>query len=177
MLSPMEYYGGEFDVNGEIKNGGAQYQTPNQIPKESASALIFFRVFGVLGIIIVGIFAVVILPSWLVGAAIIGAVIAIPAWLVLRSSASLKRAESGRYERLVSEYGETIAQRIVEGMVWIGQTEDQVRESAGQPIAIDTTTTEGRRTEVWKYGHAGGNRYAGRITLVNGAVTKWTIKQ
>lgn len=88
-----------------------------------------------------------------------------------------KQSTYEREARLVAAYGRKVADAIIGGMIWTGQSADQVRESVGQPCAIDSTTTERSRTEVWKYGHRGGSRYTGRITLVDGAVTKWTIKQ
>lgn len=164
----MGYIGGESDGSEEQKtNDRAEPSTPFRIGPFAES---------VLGVI-ASIAALLLLP-FIVSFPLIIAGICYWKWSAARRSISAaKQSADERRARLIAAHGVQVADAIIGGMVWTGQSSDQVRESVGQPCAIDSTTTERSRTEVWKYGHRGGSRYTGRITLVDGAVTKWTIKQ
>lgn len=78
-----------------------------------------------------------------------------------------------RRGRLIEFYeDEEIVERIMRHEYWIGQTEDQLRDSMGDPEDIDSTETKRTRKEVWKYEQTRSNSYALKITLSNGVVSK-----
>jgi hypothetical protein len=82
-----------------------------------------------------------------------------------------------RIAYLRSKYDdEQIVQKIFQGYFWNGQTEEQLYDSLGPPVDVDTKALKTKTKEVWKYGHRGGNRYGLRITLENGCVSGWENK-
>lgn len=78
--------------------------------------------------------------------------------------------------RLVVTYGDQIADRIMRGMFWQGQTKDQLVESLGAPLDIDQKVLKTKTREVWKYNQRGKNRYGLKITMEDGVVTEWDQK-
>lgn len=77
---------------------------------------------------------------------------------------------------LVNGSADTVASRIARRELWLGQTEEQVRASLGEPVDIDEKVMKTRKRQVWKYDQKGANRFATRITLENGIVTGWDRK-
>jgi hypothetical protein len=71
---------------------------------------------------------------------------------------------------------ENIVQKIVGGYFWQGQTQEQLIDSIGRPIAIDNKALKSVVREVWKYNQTGKNRFSLRVTLENGRVTGWDNK-
>lgn len=49
---------------------------------------------------------------------------------------------SERENNLINKYGKEIADKIINGKVWVGMTEDMLIESCGAPEYINTTTTD-----------------------------------
>jgi hypothetical protein len=82
-----------------------------------------------------------------------------------------------RLEYLRSKYpDETVVQRILQRSYWEGQTSEQLTDSLGTPVSVDTKIVKTRTREVWKYNHRGANRYGLRVTVDNGSVTGWDHK-
>ena len=69
-----------------------------------------------------------------------------------------------------------LVRNIVNGYFWQGQSEGQLTDSLGSPVAIDEKILKTKTKEIWKYNHQGGNRYSLRITVENGYVVGWDQK-
>ena len=86
-----------------------------------------------------------------------------------------KRA--ARLAFLRAKYGdENIVQRIMRRNYWQGQTADQLRDSLGNPSAVDKNLLKTRKREVWKYQPTGVNRFRLRITLDDDVVVGYGHK-
>ena len=82
-----------------------------------------------------------------------------------------------RLEYLRAKYGdESIVQKILDGYVWQGQSEEQLKDSMGFPIAVDRSVLKTKTKEVWKYDKQGTNRFGLRVTVENGYVVGWDKK-
>ena len=85
-----------------------------------------------------------------------------------------------RYSRqkyITSKYHDSeIANRILAGQFWQGQTSEQLIDSIGKPIDVDHKALKTKSKEVWKYKSLGKNRYGLRITVENGEVIGWDMK-
>lgn len=80
-------------------------------------------------------------------------------------------------ELLIRKYGNfEIANKIMEGEFWQGQTQEQLIDSLGEPIEVDQKVTKRKTIEVWKYEQTGRGRFALRIRLENGIVVGWDDK-
>lgn len=73
--------------------------------------------------------------------------------------------KAARLSMLTERYGQADAERIAQGVVWIGMTHEQLRESWGSPRDVNTTTTAAGKSEQWVYGDS---QY---VYLENGRVT------
>jgi len=73
-------------------------------------------------------------------------------------------------------HDEEVVQKIYDGYFWTGQTQEQLRDSLGTPVAIDNKLLKTMTREVWKYQPSGVNRYRLRITVENGRVASWDQK-
>jgi len=95
------------------------------------------------------------------------------------TAASVERKRLSRYEQLREKYGSaSVAQRIVDREIWVGQSFEQVCESFGEPHAIDSTAGKGRPERVtWLYDSIGRWGYETRITAEHGLVVSWKTKQ
>jgi hypothetical protein len=69
-----------------------------------------------------------------------------------------------------------LVQKIFNGYFWQGQTEAQLMDSLGPPVAIDNKLLKTKVREVWKYRQQGVNRFALRITVEDGYVSSWDQK-
>lgn len=78
-----------------------------------------------------------------------------------------------RRQRLVANYGEEIAERILAKQVWQGMTNEQLIESWGSPADRDYEVKKTNTKETWKYGQTGKNRFSNRVYLENGIVVGW----
>jgi hypothetical protein len=91
------------------------------------------------------------------------------------AEAQRKVQRKARIEYLMSRHSgdaELVA-RIEAGELWIGQTEDQLRDALGEPEDIDEKVMKTRRREIWKYDQVGTNRFSTKITLDDGEVVSW----
>jgi hypothetical protein len=87
-----------------------------------------------------------------------------------------RRAEAQRRSSLLSRFGEEACSRILARNVWLGQTEEQLREALGKPVDIGRKVMKTKSRETWKYGQTGANRFKTRVILENGFVTGWDRK-
>lgn len=82
-----------------------------------------------------------------------------------------------RLEYLRSKYhDEEIVQKIIGGFIWQGQSEAQLKDSMGDPVAIDRAVLKTKTKETWKYNQQGVNRFGLRVTVENGYVIGWDKK-
>lgn len=113
---------------------------------------------------------------WLFGLSLIGyvllAVVAYFAWEWLAPIV----AEHRRENRLRARYSGQTLNDLIGKVIWEGETAEQVRDSLGPPVEIETQARKTKHKEVWKYGHEGGNRFRLRITLDDGQVVGWKLR-
>lgn len=81
-----------------------------------------------------------------------------------------------RLATLRSKYSEVDVQRITGKTVWQGQTEEQLIDTLGCPVAVDRKVLKTIRREVWKYGRTSAQRYRLRVTVEDGRVIGWNHK-
>ena len=82
-----------------------------------------------------------------------------------------------RRKQLTARYGDSeIARRIMKREVWQGETQEQLLESLGQPADIDQKVLKTKSKEVWKYRPTGKNRFGLKVTLDDGVVVAWDMK-
>lgn len=106
--------------------------------------------------------------AWIIGIAI--------AWKVVATYFAEKRRKE-RIAFLMSKYGdEKIVDMIMERTMWQGQTEEQLRDSLGNPAAMDASVLKTKTKDVWKYHREGRNRFALRVIVENGLVVGWKQK-
>ena len=88
-----------------------------------------------------------------------------------------KKKAKDRLDYLVGKYkDEEVVRRILGGYFWQGQTKEQLVDSIGHPLAIDSKVLRTTVREVWKYSRTGKNRYGLRVTLEDGLVVGWDNK-
>ena len=76
--------------------------------------------------------------------------------------------------RLIERYGDPeIARRIMRGIIWQGETQEQLLESLGAPKDTDQKVLKTKSKEIWKYRPTGRNRCGLKVTLDDGVVTGW----
>lgn len=93
------------------------------------------------------------------------------------AAAEARAAEEARRRAdLTTRFGTEVCSRILAHEIWLGQTDEQVRESRGEPAHIDEKVMKTKTREVWKYDQTGVNRFNTRVTLENGVVTGWDQK-
>lgn len=120
--------------------------------------------------------------SWLVGnLVLIGiTVLAVVIVLVLISRQKARRrrlAYEAWVDGLRAKYKkESIVQRIVNSEIWDRQTEAQLIDSRGEPVARDEKVLKTKRREIWKYEELREGQFALRITVDNGKVVGWEQK-
>lgn len=108
--------------------------------------------------------------GWVIPVAIVALVVA---FVILVKHA--KRQQRLAYLR--SKYrDEKLVQQIFAGYFWQGQTEEQLMDSLGDPVAKDHKLLKTIDREVWKYQQTGVNRFRLRITIENGHVVGWDKK-
>lgn len=79
-----------------------------------------------------------------------------------------------RRRQLIDRYGDPeIARCLMKGILWQGETAEQVRESLGEPADIDEKVLKTKTKEVWKYRPTARNGFGLKITLDDGVVTGW----
>lgn len=79
-----------------------------------------------------------------------------------------------RHKHLTARYGDPeIARRIMRGIVWQGETQEQLIDSLGQPVDTDRKVLQTKTKETWKYRPTARNRFGLKITLDDGVVVGW----
>ena len=116
--------------------------------------------------------------SILVGALII---VSIFIWINYSNEKARKEAQElarkAREDRIYQKYGHNeIAERIIKGTIWVGETSEQLMDSLGNPIDIDESVLKTKKKEVWKYCQKSANRFGYRIKLENSIVVGWDEK-
>lgn len=86
----------------------------------------------------------------------------------------IKRRE--RIAMLHKKYSPETVQRILAGMIWQGQTEEELIDTLGRPSEIDRKVLKTMRREIWKYGRISARRFRLRVTIDNGLVVGWDRK-
>ena len=82
-----------------------------------------------------------------------------------------------RRKHLTEKYGDPeIARRVMKQMLWQGETQEQLVESLGTPADVDQKVLKTKNKEVWKYRPTGKNRFGLRVTLDDGIVVAWEMK-
>lgn len=82
-----------------------------------------------------------------------------------------------RKESIYQKYGHTEnAERIINKIIWLGETSEQLSDSFGKPLDIDEQVFKTKKKEVWKYYQKSTNRYGLKITIENGVVIGWDEK-
>jgi hypothetical protein len=96
--------------------------------------------------------------------------------IVIRSAVQ-KANQRARREEIQRKYGyNELAERIINRQVWVGQTDDQLRDSLGAPADIDEKVMKTKRREIWKYFPKNARSYGLKITVENGVVAGWDEK-
>ncbi len=79
-----------------------------------------------------------------------------------------------RRRHLIERYGDPeIARRIMRGVIWQGETQEQLIESLGQPKDIDQKVLKTKTKEIWKYRPTTRQRFGLKVTLDDGVVVGW----
>ena len=88
-----------------------------------------------------------------------------------------RNQEKMRSKYLRCKYSdERVAERVVAGRRWEGQTSQQLIDSLGNPQSIEQKVLKTRKREIWKYDKRGANRYGLRVTLEDDIVVGWEEK-
>ena len=86
-------------------------------------------------------------------------------------------ARNSRYARLMAKYGDDkLVQALLTQTIWQGMTTDQLRDSWGEPVAIEQRVMKTKVREVYKYKPLGKNRFRDKVTLEDGIITGWDQK-
>lgn len=121
------------------------------------------------------------LPIWL-GSKVVGSVgwimpTVLIAGLIIVAALYKRKKHSDRVRYLMEKYNDQeIVDRIIGGYFWQGQTEAQLIDSIGHPLAKDNKVMKSAIRQVWKYNQRGKNRYGLRVTVENGRVVGWDNK-
>jgi len=93
-------------------------------------------------------------------------------WLAI---SALMRAE--KRKRLLAKYGDPeIVRQIMDRTIWQGETKEQLVDSLGSPVDIDTKVLKAKIRETWKYYRTGKNRFNLRVILEDSIVVGWDKK-
>jgi hypothetical protein len=139
--------------------------------KAEANAIFWL---AVIGLPIFGIYKFGEAIGWWWFAAIAGFIVSLYFLNQASEERERKANREARRTALLEKYGDAkLVELIMSGSVWEGQTAEQVKDSVGEPEAIDEKVLKTKKKEVWKYGYEGGNRYNLRVTLDNDAVVGW----
>lgn len=86
-------------------------------------------------------------------------------------------SDKHKRDRLMAKYNDAVlVEKLMQGLIWIGQTEEELLDSIGKPIDISEQVLKTKIKETWKYHKTGKNRYALKIVLENTEVIGWNKK-
>jgi membrane protein implicated in regulation of membrane protease activity len=165
-LSYRSSLGGGRSVENAVGQGGS-----------GSAAGGFLGCAGVL-VVLVGLLLLV-AQAFAMGLAFAVAGVLLFAWAVaaIRTQREIERQRlAERRADLNMRFGAETATRILAGDIWLGQTEEQLRESLGDPVDLDEKVLKTKTKNVWKYDQVGVNRFKTRVTIENGVVTGWDRK-
>lgn len=124
----------------------------------------------VFGVPIYLLFKLVESVGWILPLAIVAGAIALFIWF---QSEKKKK----RLEYLRTKYAdEEVVRKILAGYMWQGQTEEQLKDAIGAPVAVDRAVLKTKSKETWKYNQSGVNRFGLRVVIENGRVIGWDKK-
>lgn len=121
------------------------------------------------------------IPIWLISKAVESVGWITPIVLIIGFIVAVvlykRKQHNDRVRYLMGKYNDQeIVDRIIGGYFWQGQTEEQLIDSIGHPIAKDNKVLRSAVRQVWKYNQRGKNRYGLRVTVENGLVIGWDNK-
>ena len=107
--------------------------------------------------------------------------ITVVAWVHARRAVQVQNAADAKLaaERralLVNRYGAEIAERIISGQIWQNMTVEQLRDSKGEPAAIDEAVTAKKIKQVWKYDPS-GRSFNLRVTVEGDKIVGWKYEK
>ena len=86
-------------------------------------------------------------------------------------------AKNSRYAKLMAKYGdEKLVHALVTQTIWQGMTTEQLKDSWGEPMAVEQKVMKTKVREVYKYKPLGRNRFRDKVTLEDGLITGWDQK-
>lgn len=86
-------------------------------------------------------------------------------------------AKRSRYARLMAKYGdEKLVHALLTQTIWQGMTTEQLKDSWGEPVAVEQKVMKTKTREVFKYKPLGKNRFRDKVTLEDGVITGWDQK-
>ena len=86
-------------------------------------------------------------------------------------------AKNSRYAKLMAKYGdEKLVHALVTQTFWQGMTIDQLKDSWGEPVAVEQKVMKTKVREIYKYKPLGKNRFRDKVTLEDGIITGWDQK-
>ena len=129
----------------------------------------------------IGVFALIALPiagiakifeavGWIIPVVVLAGAVAFFFWFQHGKKQKRLLYLRGKYAN------EEVVQKIFQGYFWQGQSEAQLLDALGPPVAVDHKLLKTKTRDVWKYRHQGGNRFGLRITVEDGYVTGWDQK-
>ncbi len=109
--------------------------------------------------------------EWVVAALLLGVA------LVVLLFVARALATRSRYARLLAKYGDDkVVQALLTQTIWQGMTVEQLRDSWGEPAAVEQKVMKTKVREVFKYKPVGKNRFRDKVTLEDGIITGWDQK-
>ena len=86
-------------------------------------------------------------------------------------------AKNSRYAKLMAKYGdEKLVHALITQTIWQGMTTEQLKDSWGEPMAVEQKVMKTKVREVYKYKPLGRNRFRDKVTLEDGLITGWDQK-
>ena len=83
------------------------------------------------------------------------------------------QARKSRHINYCQRWGQDVADNLINGMVWVGMTIEQLRESAGSPTSTEISMTSGSTKCTWIYGSKQNGSY---FVIENGIVIKSVVR-
>ena len=162
----------------------AESITPDSIPlnKGTGHGALFYIFWAILPLAAISLFikvgtAVSSKSFHMSSEAIVGGVMVLAAIVVAGLIWLWNYLEAERRKLLLQKYGNAaVVDRIMRKILWEGETEEQLTDSLGRPLAVDSHVLKTKITETWKYDSTGRNRYALRVRVDNGIVVGWDKK-
>jgi len=79
-------------------------------------------------------------------------------------------------KKLMHKYGnKNIVDKILRNEIWVGQTQEMLIDSLGQPEYVQKNQLKNKYKEIWNYNRVGKGRYSISITLEDQVVVGYRI--